>query len=49
LRRDVDIGVNVVRETVHEHHRRSVGGTGLVIGDAEDAGIDLAQRFQPLR
>jgi hypothetical protein len=49
LRRDVDIGMNVIGEAVHQHHGRSVGGTRLVTGDAEDTGIDLAQRLQPLR
>ena len=49
LRRDVDIGMDVVGEAVHQHHGRSIGGPRLVIGDVEDAGIDLAQRLQPLR
>ena len=49
LRRDVDIGMNVVGEAMHQHHGRSIGGTRLVIGDAEDTGIDLAQRLQPFR
>ena len=49
LRRDVDIGVNVVGKAVHQHHDRPVGRPRLVIGDVEHAGIDMAQRFQPLR
>ena len=49
LRRDVDIGMNVVGETVHQHHSRPAGGPRLVIGDVEHAGIDMLQRLQPLR
>ena len=46
-RGDVDIGVDVVGKAVQQHHRRPVRGPCLVIGDVEDAGIDMAERFQP--
>ena len=49
LRRDVDIGVNVIGKAVHQHHGRPVGRSRLVIGNVENAGIDLTQRFQAFR
>ena len=47
-RRDVDVAVDVVWEAVEQHHRAPVGRAGVVVGDVEDARLDVAQRFQPL-
>src|SRR6185503_17651782 len=41
-RRDVGVGVDVVRPAVQEQNRRAVAGAVLDIADVQDAGIDLA-------
>jgi len=48
-RSDVDIGVDVVGEAVQEHHGWAVRGSRLIVGDVENAGIDVPERLQPLR
>jgi hypothetical protein len=45
-RGDIHIRVNVIGKAVQKHDDRTVGGPFLVIGNAEDAGIDGTKRFQ---
>jgi hypothetical protein len=40
--------MDVVGKAMQENRDRSVGGTCLVIGDVERAGVDMAERLEPL-
>ena len=49
LRGDIHVRMNIVGESVQQHHHRSGGRPFLVPRDIENAGIDMTQRFQPPR
>ena len=46
--RDIHIGVDVIGKTMQQHHGRTIRRSCLEIGDIEHAGLDVAERFQPL-
>jgi hypothetical protein len=41
--------MDVIGKTVQQHHDRAVRGPRLVISNVENAGIDVAKWFQPMR
>ena len=49
LRGDICIGVNVIGKAVQEDRNRTIRGALLIIGDVENAGIDVLQRLHPPR
>ena len=44
-RRHLRIGIDVVREAVHQEHRRPIGGAGVEVGDVQDAGGYVLERL----
>jgi hypothetical protein len=39
-RGDIGVAIDVVRKTVHQQDRGPIGRTGLVVRDAQHAGIE---------